>query len=1466
MVINSNTRNQPEFNNTFTSGMNTDVSDMLMSSSQYRLARNLRYVTSTNSSTGILSLIPGSKSSYTIKSTYNVNSYGYDLVTTTTMHREGILYSYNVDTGVIDYNSILATYTTTDLVSTSTVKVTGINETETSTTVTNTTTSYNDYTNDQGYAGIYITGKNGWLKENQISVIVTTKMVNQIDTFTFTPTKISASTAIRDYGIVILEDADKKWCVARFSNSIDNSFKQIDNFKIIFGIDQTVLGEKPSIVCRYESDDNIKIYIADGKQYVRVINIAPDADTYNAGLGGIDGSITFYPTAELHKPTITQVTTGTLPAGCVQYSYRLVKKNKIGSDLSPTSNLIQLSLGTGSYVNIKGQSEGKLTDKGLAIQIDGIDTNVFDRVLLYRILYYENGQIPTIELINDTKVSDSTFSYTDTGASALSSLTVEEFNSISGLHIIPRLIEEKNDYLFAANIKSDKNANSTTINLTNYDCTAKAYNSNKTTYTGDVNPFVESINTPQFEISNPNQWLYTYTKDGIYYGGTGEHVSYVFVTGNAYPEKNVQSNVSTFSKIPRDISTPNTSITINHNVYIQQNYADPIFSTNFKSLRRGELYRYGIIFYDKYGATTPTEWIADIRIPAQYTTGFELTSYTSANGLSTKPLLLQFTVDALPENAVGYEIVRCIRKESDRCTITQGVLNKNVRSVNPTSVTTAPAPLEPTDLITTIPTILKSYTGSSDNNYTSCNTMWQYYTTLQYIYQYELISPEIDYLYSTIQNELVGKDLYIDVQGYMFARPDDSSYSTIDSQNSIYSIPLGNKFNIFYNGDLTGGGILLENTNLDKLRNGIKKYTDDTLNVVNYYGFSNQVDYWKNAQSSSDLKSISTNCHIKINDIASVKEGSWSDFKNRKNLISNISGHSFCNWIFNGTYYAAATDSNIAKSVYGPNGRCMEVSLNKNPENTNLYDVFNENYVFQGFRSHAATSADIYYPSYAGTFLCNIKQNIIPYGGFDESARQYCTYYSFGDYHDTAGTYISCTGDTYVDILHHVKNHKWYDADHIGTNGDDYYRQCVDYKIPCETDINLAITQGVKLNGNVSGQYSNVQLQASDVYGLYVQTDPLYVYNTAYSCTPTAKIFAAVDEQYKEEQLTGNYSKDQYDTRCYYSNVKTNNETIDSWSKFQSSNFLDVDTKYGQITELKKFHNTLLYWQQNAVGTFSVNERTTISSDNNLPLILGTGDVLSRFDYLATYNGMAENQLCTAQSDNTIYWFDYNKHEICAIGEGLSTMVISKVKNCQNIINYIYSNGLLTESPCLLFDKQYNELLVGISDNSNYATLVYSEVAQAFTSIYTFKAETYIPFYNGIYITDGVNDIEQLNVQQSYSYVFSLPLLPYIKYVISDQPMETKVYDNMEVQGNITNYTDLRFTFTTPLLQTGNSSGSSMTNRERNLRMAIPRQTDSTQYGGRLRGKTMQCELRSTSSDSTFELHLITTKYRTSWS
>ena len=87
--------------------------------------------------------------------------------------------------------------------------------------------------------------------------------------------KILATTAIRDYGVIVYSN-DGKWHICRFKNSIGGRFDNDREFNEIKESDIKILGnfpvkdtgwqniEKLSITQRYEDENIIKLYIADG--------------------------------------------------------------------------------------------------------------------------------------------------------------------------------------------------------------------------------------------------------------------------------------------------------------------------------------------------------------------------------------------------------------------------------------------------------------------------------------------------------------------------------------------------------------------------------------------------------------------------------------------------------------------------------------------------------------------------------------------------------------------------------------------------------------------------------------------------------------------------------------------------------------------------------------------------------------------------------------------------------------------------------------------------------------------------------------------------------------------------------------------------------------------------------------------------------------------------------------------------
>ena len=94
------------------------------------------------------------------------------------------------------------------------------------------------------------------------------------------------------------------------------------------------------------------------------------------------------------------------------------------------------------------------------------------------------------------------------------------------------------------------------------------------------------------------------------------------------------------------------------------------------------------------------------------------------------------------------------------------------------------------------------------------------------------------------------------------------------------------------------------------------------------------------------------------------------------------------------------------------------------------------------------------------------------------------------------------------------------------------------YAIPVETDIDIQAQYGL-LYGVDNFSNFNAQDKAC-AFDNYTQNKDAYMYNPAYNATPD--IVTWTTPEVLETKQDG------FDTRVHYSNVKTNNEDIDSWT------------------------------------------------------------------------------------------------------------------------------------------------------------------------------------------------------------------------------------------------------------------------------------------------------------------------------
>ena len=561
--------------------------------------------------------------------------------------------------------------------------------------------------------------------------------------------------------------------------------------------------------------------------------------------------------------------------------------------------------------------------------------------------------------------------------------------------------------------------------------------------------------------------------------------------------------------------------------------------------------------------------------------------------------------------------------------------------------------------------------------------------------------------------------------------------------------------------------------------------------------------------------------------------------------------------------------------LWGTGGRCLLFSCEDKLDAITNSVKTRKHYESDSFDYKIKIVDEYVRSSLLGTFLCNFRQQITPYGGQSFINRLTNVYFGNGDYFEQSPDSLSNWNDVYngdcnIEIFEYTSMHKTYG---VYTNkGSDELKfpstHMITYSIPTESNIWTKFEYGWQFSINAADNYASfIQEEPSQITEAYTQDDPQFVYNTVYNTRNTSRPHAIYDDLNKED-----YNKT-VDTRVYYSDLKANDEIIDSWCKFRSSNFIDVDQQYGPITDIYTFKNNLLFWQQKAFGVLSVNERSITTDNSGNDVILGDGGVLSRYDYFSNKFGMCKQQFCVTSSNGGAYWCDTHNNVLCMFS-GDSVVELSKQGKVQGLVN-----SKADGSSGVFYDNKNNELVFNVLEYKQQ--IAFNESIGKFTSVYTMPFDGHIDFFNGLYlvntIDDGINIFQYDCISEDgLKDTQNQQIECYLRYVVNQQPLVTKVFDNQSIvtQEDLQSrpvydkddYFSInhKYSWTTPMISSYSTLKDSITVRENNHRFAIPR--SGGLYGGRIRGKYMICEMTSKKPRYTAAIQFITTKYRLSWS
>jgi hypothetical protein len=332
----------------------------------------------------------------------------------------------------------------------------------------------------------------------------------------------------------------------------------------------------------------------------------------------------------------------------------------------------------------------------------------------------------------------------------------------------------------------------------------------------------------------------------------------------------------------------------------------------------------------------------------------------------------------------------------------------------------------------------------------------------------------------------------------------------------------------------------------------------------------------------------------------------------------------------------------------------------------------------------------------------------------------------------------------------------------------------VSYLFPCTNQNN----QAMRFGEHIDTQLTNNLYSSEDQYG----------YPTYHSNEKNVVTFFPKPLNFQVNDVWRN--------RVFFSEIKFDNEIEDSWSKYLTNNFYDVEGNYGQIMALVSLKEKMYYLQERGIGELLINPVSMINDSAGTSIKLGNGtdsQVIQKHFYKAIDTGTS-HQWSVYRSQSAISFVDARHKKIYTFnGEGVSP--ISDIKGQRNFVikrlhddilkhdNPIINKGILTT-----YDYYHNEFLytfLNIPDTifeklvkQELLTLAYSEVLAAFTGMYNFTPNLYINSNKYLLSTNRDNKVWFHNYGP-YGNFYNVQYPSTLKILLNEQPLLTKVLDNL---------------------------------------------------------------------------------------
>jgi hypothetical protein len=1144
-----------------------------------------------------------------------------------------------------------------------------------------------------------------------------------------------------------------------------------------------------------ETDGIVRLAWTDNYNPLRFLNVeSPNSLALTVGMLNVhDGQTNPIP---VFKDVVTG---GALKNGAYQVAYRLRADDASYTLVSQHSKVINVTedaehayveLGTYEGGN---SDEDQLAGKALTFEFN-IPETAYSFLEVFTLFRATRTSVPEVRLVSEIPIDRDTITYTISGAEEAAAFTYEEFQNLYTPFTHCKTIAQKDSILFAGNVRSDDFD-------VDFDPRAYGHDDRGFSYISP-NPVVYP-EEQTLDAINTDFDRFKYQANGTTYGGEGPNVKYSFVSrfhfGDTFgydngkirrPTDAIQKNRFLFSwQPPNDQVALTSPASGGQDTYegMVTGHMSPWESANFRGYKRGEIYRFSFVPI-KNGQEGRAKWIADIKIPhytdsdddqvSQWWNGYEIVRRNPNDDMpGLNPIGIKFDIDisSIASEIDGYKIKRVKRTEKDKTILASGIIGvtKN-RAV-----------------------------ADFPGNYLDTGTN-----------------------FSTAAG-LSNRSTYVNF------RPGGAKVIETGAEPKVaafYSPDINFKQSFNYKGgDQLRIHALLHPTISLNQTNGLDIYTSENSKVntqINkLYGQINIKETFLDNMDPNNLPGgISaedlTNGYIGLNLLdAGICEHGASFELTDGSVFHNRSHEAFD---------PANTNTNSAGFLQRELGaKCLAVLLDGVITNMgNLLDEAPANYD----SSNSVPSRLVDKKGQSNTQVRRYADYYRPlqaqYGGNTYAARSKNVYIDTGTYVEVSDSSTNTSvnvfgGDTYINIFNLTtltRNFNGWLDNREALNANSTFAEIGDSILktfnyieyfPVESDINTDLRQGnyydksfVQLD--IPGRGTNFTW-GLDEWEVILPRDIIkvgedFIYNFTYS---------------NEEDLQPSFPEplsgqevDIFPTRIYASDVKISGEIVNSWRRFRTQSFIEINSAHGPINAIVNNLDRIISLQDDAMGTASVNERQVAQTQTGEATILGNSGVLPRFDYITKHTG-SRHQFGLVLSPNSLYFYDVSDGVLYRF-DGQKINPISQVGELNQFFYNNFRGELLRNDNPIhdadfsffsynplgitgTFDYRFNEALFTFHTiiNEQYVskTLAYNENGSTFTSFYGFTPTVYLNDRENVFSPGKpvqlVGDPQQHklyihNKGERGVFYDEAPQESYVEMIVAADSPNSKIFTNLE--------------------------------------------------------------------------------------